>query len=239
MPVSVWLQQSLLRIDALRFLFWPWKCMEIFSSEPPFWASEVKPIRDKGGSTGCSDLVLASSVVNQVPRVPPMWGRMHMPGRLLGWPESRSVCPCVRLSRLSKPLDDTQPGGPAGRVCPSNRNQAIRFCCRDSEGTLCFVCCGLVLPPPTQCWTLWMLRGGHLLEKLIEVGRRWAPVQDPTYCQRVASGTSHGRGGLPTVQKCQLPGCCTLLPRPELLWETRAEPWRTRWLILCITSTGP
>ena len=158
MLVSVWLQQCLLHIDALHFLFWPWKCMEIFFSESLFWASEVKPHSWQGGSAGCSDLVLASSVVNQVPCIPPIWDRMRIPERLLGWPESRSKCPSVRLFRLSKQLEDTRPGGPAGRVCSSSRNQTIRFCCRDSEGTLCFVCCGLALPHPTRCWTLWMLR---------------------------------------------------------------------------------
>lgn len=57
--------------------------------------------------------------------------------------------------------------------------------------------------------------GGLLLEKLMEVGRRWAPEQDPTHCKHVAWGKSHGRGGLPTVQKCQLLGAVHPASSPQ------------------------
>lgn len=57
--------------------------------------------------------------------------------------------------------------------------------------------------------------GRLLLEKLMEVGRRWAPEQDPTHCKHVAWGKSHGRGGLPTVQKCQLLGAVHPASSPQ------------------------
>ena len=116
-------------------------------------------------------------------------------------------CLSVRLFRLSKQLRTHDQEDQQG-VCvveqKPNRQVLLQRLCRDPVFCLLWACPN---SPHTVLDTV-DAEGGLLLEKLMEVGRGWAPVQDPTHCQHVAWGKSHGRGGLPTVQKCQLLGCC-------------------------------
>lgn len=157
----------------------------------------------------------------------------------LGWPGSRSKCPCVLPTSSPNCSRPHEQDAQAGHVCLSSRNQTTKGPLQRLRGALYFACYGLVpASPHTMQDTLGAEVGllpGKQSQWVIGGCQYRVPLTASVWPQaRLTRGEHHSWSRCAGTRVA-----ATGLPRPRHLLETPAEARRMRRLFSCVKLTGP